>query len=71
MYLLWMDDNTKKPTEQKIAEAIAAYQARFSAPPNVVLVNEAEEVSVAGVLVRVERYIRKSNFWIGVEGVLS
>lgn len=71
MYLLWYDDNAKKPTEQKIAEAIAAYHQRFHGPPNVVLVNEAEQVSVAGVLVRAERYIRKSNFWLGVEGVLS
>lgn len=71
MYLLWFDDNAKKATETKIAEAIAAYQARFSAPPNVVLVNEGEQVSVAGVLVRAERYIRKSNFWVGFEEVLS
>lgn len=71
LYLMWYDDNAKKATEAKIAEAIEAYQQRFHGPPNVVLVNEAEMASVAGVLVRAERYIRKSNFWVGWEGVLS
>jgi hypothetical protein len=71
MYLLWFDDSTKKSTEQKITEAIAAYKDKFRSAPNVVLVNEAEQVRVAGILVRAERYIRKSNFWIGYEGVLS
>lgn len=69
MYLLWFDDSTKKSTEAKIAEAVTAYTDKFRSAPNVVLVNEAEQVRVAGVLIRPERYIRKSNFWVGESDV--
>jgi hypothetical protein len=71
LFLMWFDDSAKKTTEAKIAEAIAAYTDKFRSAPNVVLVNEGEMASVPGVLIRPERYIRKSNFWIGYEGVLS
>lgn len=67
MYLGWFDDNSKKPTETKIAEAIQAYVDRYHTSPNVVLVNEAERVEVAGVAVRSESYIRRNNFWVGFE----
>lgn len=67
-YLLWYCDNPKKPPAQKIAEAMHAYTARFHASPTVVLCNEAELCEVAGVEVRSEGYVRKSNFWIGEIG---
>lgn len=67
MYLGWFDDNPKKPTARKIEEAIDAYVDRFKVRPNVVLVNEADYVDVAGVVVRKEGYIRRNNFWVGWE----
>jgi hypothetical protein len=67
MYLGWFDDNPKKTTAMKIAEAIDAYHQRFHTAPNVVLVNEAEKIDVAGVNVRSETYIRRNNFWVGFE----
>lgn len=69
LYLGWFDDS-KKTTHDKIAEAIAAYVERFKTRPNIVLVNEAERVEVAGVTVRTEGYIRRNNFWIGWEAYL-
>lgn len=73
MYLGWFDDNGKKPTTEKIREAMAAYRARFHADPNVVLVSRDEEApaEVDGVLVRAEGYIRRNNFWAGFEGVAA
>jgi hypothetical protein len=68
MFLAWFDDSPKKDARTKIAEAIAAYQARFGTRPSVVLTNEAERVDVAGLVVRSEGYIRKSNFWLGMIG---
>lgn len=67
-YLGWFDDS-KKPIEAKIADAVAAHQARFGTPPNVVLVNDASgaPATCAGCAVRVERYIRPNNFGVGVE----
>lgn len=68
MYLGWFDDTPKKPAQAKIAEACAAYLARFGVRPNVVLVNAADLVAVEGVTVRAVGYIRVNNFWIGWEG---
>ena len=66
MFLGWFDDNAKKTTADKIAEAMAAYVARFRTQPSVVLVNEAERIDVPGVTVRSEAYIRKNNYWVGI-----
>ncbi len=67
MYLGWYDDNPKKPVALKISEAIEAYTSRFKAHPNVVLVNEADQDAVDGVQVRTEGFIRRNNFWVGIE----
>lgn len=67
MFLMWYDDNPKKPTQQKIAEAVARYQERFQSAPNTVLTNEAERIAVDGMVVRSAGYIRRSNFWVGWE----
>jgi hypothetical protein len=72
MYLGWFDDNGKKDTPTKISEAIAAYVVRFGTRPNVVLVNEGDwPVEVPGLSVRVEKYIRRNNFWVGFEYALT
>lgn len=68
LYLMWQDLDPKKTPAQKIAEACARYVARFERQPTVVLCNEAEVCAVAGVAVRSEGYVRKSNFWIGEIG---
>ena len=65
MYLGWFDDNPKKANKDKIAEACAAYVARFQMQPNVVLVNRDDATDDPRV--RVEGYIRKNNFWVGWE----
>lgn len=67
MYLGWFDDNPKKTTALKIAEAIDAYVDRFKTRPNIVLVNEADSADIQGVRVRAEGYIRRNNFWVGWE----
>jgi hypothetical protein len=67
MYLGWFDDNGKKPAEEKVREAMAAYVERFRTAPNIVLVNAADAVEITGVRVRVEGYIRRNNFWVGWE----
>lgn len=67
MYLGWFDD-TKKATEQKIREAIAAYVERFRCTPSVILVSADEDVPavVDGVPTRVDGYVRRNNYWAGV-----
>ncbi|MBK8200186.1 MAG: hypothetical protein IPK75_17710 [Acidobacteria bacterium] len=68
MFLAWFDDNPKKTTGIKIAEAIAAYMARFQVRPTVVLVNAADLVEVPGVTIRAVGYVRANTFWVGQEG---
>ncbi|NJM07151.1 hypothetical protein HC891_14655 [Candidatus Gracilibacteria bacterium] len=69
-FLMWYDDNPKLTVNQKIAEAIAAYTSRFrGTTPNVVLVNEAEVVSIDGVEVRGVNTIRRNNIWVGYERI--
>lgn len=66
-----MDDNPKKTVETKILEGINAYLDRFQVMPNVVLMSEADLNALAqpvnGVQPRKESYIRKNNFWFGIE----
>ena len=66
-YLGWFDDSPKKTAAFKIGEAVAADVQRFQHQPNIVLVNEADLVAVAGVQIRQERFIRPGNFWVGRE----
>lgn len=68
MFLMWYDDNPKRTAEQKTQAAIIAYQQRFTANPNVVLVNEEEQgIAIEGVTIRAEKNIRKNNYWVGLE----
>ena len=71
MYLGWWDDNPKKAVETKLIEGINAYLDRFQTMPNVVLMSEADfnalTQPVNDVKPRKESYIRKNNFWFGIE----
>ncbi|MGB9753118.1 MAG: hypothetical protein C0183_08605 [Roseiflexus castenholzii] len=67
MYMMWFDDNNKKPVERKIDEAVAAYMRHFKTRPNVVLVNEADHIDLPGIRVRVAGYVQRNNFWVGWE----
>ena len=67
MFLLWYDDTPRKTPDAKIDGAVAAYIDRFRTRPNVVLVNEADQVAIRGVTVRTVDYVRRDNFWVGRE----
>ena len=69
MFMMWwFDDDRKKSVTDKIAEALAAYEHKFHAPANIVLVNAADVGEAPGqVTIRSEPYIQRSNFYVGVE----
>lgn len=71
MYLAWFDDHPKRDVRYKITEAIFAYEDRFGERPNVVLVNADQQLDeqVEGVEIVVSSYIRKHNFWVGIEQI--
>lgn len=68
MILCWFDDSTK-PTDAKITEAIGAYIDRFGCRPNMLLVHESVTATVAGIQVRPVTYVRRNNFWVGWEDI--
>jgi len=73
VYLAWFDDHPRKELRFKIAEAIFAYEDRFGERPNVVLVNATQifNEDVEGVRVVSRPYVRKDNFWVGIEGLVA
>jgi hypothetical protein len=68
LFFVWYDDSSKKLAADKLQEAIVAYVERFKMPPSLVLVNTADMLELAGVVVRCERTVQPNTFWLGYEG---
>jgi hypothetical protein len=66
-FFVWYDDTPKKPTGDKLQEAIVAYVARFQLAPRLVLVNVADKLEMVNVVVRCERMVQPNTFWLGYE----
>ncbi len=66
-FLMCYDDRAKATIEQKIEEALAAYQARFQRAANLVLVNAgvASEVQVEHIAIERRPSVPPNNFWVG------
>jgi len=64
-FFVWYDDSPKKPTADKMQEAIAAYVERFKMRPSLVLVNAIDHVQMTEVTVRAERTVQPNSFWVG------
>jgi hypothetical protein len=69
LYFVWYDDSPKKPVVEKIQEAIAAYVTRFASQPSLLLVNVADHMEFANVLVRAERTVQPNTFWLAYEEI--
>lgn len=65
LYLVWYDADARRTVGEKIQDASAAYFRRFSAAPNLVLVNIADVTELATIEVRVERTVQPHHFWVG------
>jgi hypothetical protein len=64
-YLVWYDPDPRHSTVEKITDACAAYQRRFSTVPNLVLVNATDVADLAGMEVRSEHTVQPHHFWVG------
>jgi hypothetical protein len=73
---MWFDDDPKIAVAYKIEDAIAAFKRRFKTKPNVVLVSKTdsialkthvEQVGQSGVRVQESTYVRRNNFWVGLD----
>ncbi len=67
-FLMWYDDSREKTAVEKIQEAIAAYIARFTIVPVLVLVNAVDFTEVDGLSIYPDRRVKPDNFWVGHEG---
>ncbi len=67
LFFVWFDDSPKKPTLEKLQDAIAAYVERFNIAPSLLLVNPADNLEFASVVVRCERTVQPNTFWLGYE----
>jgi hypothetical protein len=65
LYLVWYDADSRRTVAEKIQDAQAAYTRRFSLSPNLVLVNAADAIELAGIEVRSERTVQPYHFWVG------
>lgn len=64
-YLVWYDSDALRSVTDKITDACAAYQRRFSTIPNLVLVNTTDVTEMVGMEVRSERTVQPNYFWVG------
>lgn len=65
-FLVWYDADTMRPLAEKIQNALGAYHRRFHVAPNLVLVNAADVIDVAGIEIRSTRTVQPHNFWVGL-----
>lgn len=65
LFLVWYDADAQRSVGEKIQHASAAYTRRFSAAPNLVLVNVADATTMAEIEVRSERTVQPHHFWVG------
>lgn len=66
-YMVWFDDDKKKPAGEKIGEAVARYQEIKGEDPVECLCHPSHQPVAAplGVLVRFENFIQPHDFYIG------
>lgn len=65
LFLVWYDPDPGRTVAEKIQAALDAYRRRFSAAPDLVLVNAADAADLVGVEVRSERTVQPHHFWVG------
>jgi len=66
LFLVWYDTDAGRPLAEKVQAALGAYSQRFKEAPNLVLVNEVDLVTVAGIEVRGVRTVQPNHFWVGL-----
>ena len=70
MFLIWFDNDRKRPLRAKVEAAAERYQERFGVAPELVLLNPAqagEQEQIAGIPVRPTPLVSPNHLYIGVE----
>ncbi len=66
-FLMYYDDSAKRSIREKIAAAIAAYEARFNGTPDLVWVHAAvpPDLQVDHIVIERRITVPPNTFWIG------
>ncbi len=70
MFLVWYDNDRKRPLADKVAAAVERYAERFGNEPELVLLNPAqagEQGAIAGIPVRPHPLVSPNHLYVGVE----
>ena len=70
MFLGWYDPDKKRPTSEKLAEAVERYVEKFGSEPEICLTSAADAVELDGktdLPVRAVSFISRHTFYVGVE----
>ncbi len=68
MFLIWFDNDRKRPLRVKVEAAMERYQERFGSAPELILLNPAQagmEEAIAGVPVRTTPLVSRDHFYVG------
>jgi hypothetical protein len=65
--LLWYDADGKRPTRQKIDDAVNRYRERFGRAPNCCHVHPDQVVEHASVQVVANPRILLHHYWVGID----
>jgi hypothetical protein len=68
--MLWLDDDSKRPLEEKVLRAVEYYEQKYGRPPELCLVNPemlAQKKEVGRIEVRPLRTVLPHHFWLGMK----
>jgi hypothetical protein len=70
MFLIWFDNDRKRPLRAKVEAAAERYQERFGVAPELVLLNPAQagnEEAIAGIPVHTTPLVSPNHLYVGTE----
>ncbi|MEM7113807.1 MAG: hypothetical protein AAF614_15330 [Chloroflexota bacterium] len=68
--MLWLDDDKKRPFDEKVERAIDYYRDKYGRFPELCFVNQAtlpKEKKVGRVKVQPANHVRQNHFWLGMK----
>jgi hypothetical protein len=65
VFLMWYDNDRKKPARAKIDEAVERFVEKYGRQPALVLVHPEEAVDEAALPVATRATVGRHQFWVG------
>ena len=68
--MLWLDDDAKRPLEEKVTRAVEYYEQKYGQLPELCLVNPAmltQKREMGPIEIRPLRTVLLHHFWLGMK----